>query len=151
MGYTEFENGITPLSEEVLNSMQTNLMMLVFPIGSIYITQDAEINPNSILRFGTWERLKGIIPIGVNEDNEDFSEIGKTGGNYEQTLTMYNLPPEAVVRTQFPNNVANNDVSQINSWNNHALQDGEMATIKPAPISIVQPYEVTGYYWIRRA
>ena len=61
MGYTTFKNGEQPaLSDTVLNNMQIELMKLVFPIGSTYITQD-NTNPSEILKFGTWERLKGKV------------------------------------------------------------------------------------------
>ena len=151
MGYTNFENGVTPLSDTVLNLMQTKLLMLAFPIGSTYITQNPDENPNSILEFGTWERFDGILDVGVNPDYEPMNEIGKTGGVYEENLTMYNLPPETLVRTEYSTGVGNNDFGQVSGWNNHALQDGEMSSIKPASVSKVQPFEVVGYKWIRRA
>lgn len=71
--------GGTPLSAENLNQMQDNLLQLVFPIGSTYITQDRK-NPNSILGFGTWERLKGKVCLGLDEDDRDLNVIGETGG-----------------------------------------------------------------------
>lgn len=51
MSYTEFKNDKEPaLSEETLNRMQRELLKLVFPIGSIYITQ-TNTNPSTILEF----------------------------------------------------------------------------------------------------
>ena len=77
MGYTNFVNGNKPnLSAPNLNNMQIELMKLVFPIGSTYITQE-ETNPSTILNFGTWERVKGKVLVGLDEDDTDFNTIGK--------------------------------------------------------------------------
>lgn len=64
---------------------------MLFRFGSTYVTQ-TNTNPSTILRFGTWERLKGKIPIGLDEDVEQFNEIGKTGGEIEHTLTVLEMP-----------------------------------------------------------
>lgn len=80
MGYTNFVNGNKPnLSAPNLNNMQIELMKLVFPIGSTYITQE-ETNPSTILNFGTWERVKGKVLVGLDENDTAFNIIGKTGG-----------------------------------------------------------------------
>ena len=71
--------------------MQQGLMELVFPIGSTYITQ-SNTNPNTILNFGTWERLKGKVCVGLDEDDTSFNTIGKTGGEKTHELTEAELP-----------------------------------------------------------
>ena len=58
MAYFNFENGKTPINDTNLNAMQIEIMELVFPIGSRYITQ-TDTNPSTILGFGTWERFNG--------------------------------------------------------------------------------------------
>ena len=80
MAYMNFENGKTALNDTNLNNMQVELMKLVFPIGSTYITQE-NTNPSKILKFGTWERLKGKVCLGLDEDDTDFNQINKTGGS----------------------------------------------------------------------
>ena len=93
MGYTNFTNGTQPaLSDTVLNQMQIGLMELAFPIGSTYITQ-TDTNPATILKFGTWERFKGLVALGVDEDDENLNEIGKTGGEKKHKLTAGEIPP----------------------------------------------------------
>ena len=57
----------------------STLLSLVFPIGSTYVTQ-TNTNPSTILGFGTWERLKGKVCLGLDEDDADFNQINKTGG-----------------------------------------------------------------------
>ena len=134
MGYTTFNNNGQPaLSDTVLNNMQVELMKLVFPIGAPYITQN-DTNPSEILKFGTWERLKGK---GLDEDDEEFNEIGKTGGEKTHTLTNSELPLGI-------DGQRNSDTGS--DWQ----KQGAMAKTATA-FNIMQPYEVTGYMWIRRS
>lgn len=92
MSYTIFSNGTSPaINDEALNNMQIELMKLVFPVGSTYCTQD-NTNPSEILKFGTWERVKGKVLVGLDEDDTDFNEIGKTGGEKKHTLTVDEMP-----------------------------------------------------------
>lgn len=131
-------------------------LQTAFPIGSRYVTQD-NTNPSEILGFGTWERLKGKVCLGLDEDDTDFNTIGKTGGEKTHTLTINEMP---------------NHNHNITTWNNY--NSGTMTGVKVAktidnadgsssssqPISNagggeahnnLQPYEVVGYMWIRRA
>ena len=48
-------------------------------------------NPSEIFG-GTWERIKGKMLLGVDEDDQDFSTSGKTGGEKEHTLTPSEIP-----------------------------------------------------------
>ena len=91
MGYFNFENGVSAANDANLNTMQKGLMELVFPIGSTYITQN-DTNPNTILEFGTWERLKGKVCLGIDEDDEDLDTVGKTGGEKTHKLTTQEMP-----------------------------------------------------------
>ena len=86
-----FENGVTPINDTNLNKMQTDLLKAVFPIGSTYITQE-NTNPNTILGFGTWERFKGLVALGVDENDSDFNAIGKKGGEKTHKLTINAIP-----------------------------------------------------------
>lgn len=149
-------SGRTPLSSENLNKMQVALLKTIFPIGSRYVTQD-NTNPSIILKFGTWERLKGKVCLGLDEDDSEFSTIGKTGGEKTHTLTINEMP---------------NHNHNIITWNNY--NSGTMTGVKVAKTidnadgsssssqsisgagggeahNNLQPYEVVGYMWIRRA
>lgn len=51
-----------------------------WPVGSIYMSINSE-NP-SVFFGGTWERIaQGRTLIGVDENDADFNEVSKTGGN----------------------------------------------------------------------
>lgn len=141
MPYFNFENGVTAINDTNLNAMQKGLMQLVFPIGSTYITQD-NTNPATILEFGTWERLKGKVCLGLAEDDEDLDEIGKTGGEKEHTLTLNELPAKEYITNENGSITLN-----VGSGNAHlgTQQGGGQAH------NNMQPFEVVGYMWIRRA
>ena len=159
MGYTDFVNGTQPaLSDTVLNQMQVGLMELVFPIGSTYITQ-TDTNPNTILKFGTWERLKGKVCLGIDEDDTSLNTTGKTGGEKTHTLTTDEMPSHS-----HGIDIAGTNIAKANSnlntggtfWNMGIGRDGEYdLSILPTGGSQahnnMQPYEVVGYMWIRRS
>lgn len=158
MAYTIFENGVTALSDTVLNQMQKGLMELVFPVGSTYITQ-TNTNPNTILGFGTWERIKGKVCVGLDEDDTDlyFDTIGKTGGEKKHTLTIDEMPSHS--HAQY---VTANPGSGGTGTRGDYSGEGSGYSIYPQGITthsagggqshnIVQPYEVVGYMWIRRS
>lgn len=152
MGYFVFKNGETTANDTTLNAMQKGLMELVFPVGSTYITQ-SDTNPNTILGFGTWERLKGKVCVGLDEDDEDeyFDEIGKTGGEKKHTQTVNEMASHTHDST------LNYEGQGGNQWSYRSNEDyygGPVATTATGggqPMNITQPYEVVGYMWIRRS
>ena len=153
MGYTTFKNNGQPaLSDTVLNNMQVELMKLVFPIGSTYVTQ-SNTNPCTILNFGTWERLKGKVCLGVDENDEDFKTIGKTGGEKKHTLTINEIPSH---KHSLPYSVWGNisGAYQQRTSENVGNYSGEIKETNQVgggqAHNNLQPYEVVGYMWIRR-
>lgn len=153
MGYTNFVNGNKPnLSASNLNNMQIELMKLVFPIGSTYITQE-ETNPSTILNFGTWERVKGKVLVGLDENDTAFNTIGKTGGEKTHTMTVAEMPSHN--HTVVSRSVAGSGTANVSSGAGLSVPNptGEINigdTGNSQPFNIMQPYEVVGYMWIRR-
>ena len=147
-----FENGVTPINDTNLNKMQTELLKAVFPIGSTYITQE-NTNPNTILGFGTWERFKGLVALGVDENDEDFNEIGKTGGEKKHTMTIDELVNHIHKVGYIDSNwKINSDTT--GQTNLIIYNDANVATTAAGngqPFNVMQPFEVVGYMWIRRA
>lgn len=154
MGYTNFTNGILPaMNDETLNNMQIELMKLVFPIGSIYITQD-NTNPSEILKFGTWERVKGKVLVGLDENDTDFNVIGKTGGEKTHKLSIAEMPSHNHSKTTVPKD--NEWIAPKSGWN-YSFTDQETyiqntdKTGGDQPHNNLQPYRVVGYMWLRTA
>lgn len=146
-----FENGITPLSQETFNKLQIDLLKTVFPIGSTYITQN-NTNPNEILKFGTWERLKGKVCLGLDEDDANMNTIGNTGGEKEHILTVDEMPSHShYQRLEWDDTVGWGPIN-ASSGANANINDGHETgeTGGSQPHNNLQPYEVVGYMWIRR-
>lgn len=152
MGYTNFQNNVSKANDTTLNQMQIGLMELVFPVGSTYITQD-ETNPNEILKFGTWERLKGKVCLGLDEDDTDLSTIGNKGGEKKHTMTVAEMASHT--HTVVSRSVAGSSTAYVSSGTGLSVPN-PTGTIEiggagnSQPFNIMQPYEVVGYMWIRR-
>ena len=156
MGYTNFENGKngkTPVNDTNLNKMQRDLVEMIFPVGSIYPTQ-SNTNPSTILGFGTWERLKGRVCVGLDEDDDDgyFDEIGKTGGEKKHKLTIEEEPKhshqyamDGGTGAGTMDKIVTSSYGESRWYSNTSYVGGNQ------PHNNVQPYEVVGYMWIRRA
>lgn len=158
--YTEFKNlpsTETPLSAEILNAMQKGLMELAFPIGSTYVTP-TETNPAEILGFGTWERFKKI-PLGLDETDPDMDTIGKTGGEKKHSLTEAQ-GPRHIHRPSTDSSKAffaskhgwgsGGERMLIGSGEGYVI-DQMAASGEGEPFNVMNPYEIVGYMWIRRA
>lgn len=152
MAYTNFENGVTPINDTNLNNMQKGIAELLLPVGSTYVTP-TNTNPNTILGFGTWERFKGLIALGVDEDDTNMNTIGKTGGEKEHTLTVNEMPSH----THTLNNATllNRNISGTGGAQGSTTVQGATVTANNSgggqAHNNLQPYEVVGYMWIRRS
>ena len=147
MGYLNFKNNETAINDTNLNAMQQGLMELVFPVGSTYVTQ-SNTNPNTILNFGTWERVKGKVLIGLDENDTDFNTVGKTGGEKEHTLTLSESPVNQI-STTITDGTHVDGFLMRGGYNN----DGQNYNIGGSgqAHNNMPPYEVVGYMWIRRS
>lgn len=93
-------SGQTPLSAENLNTMQDNLIDLIWPVGSYYETSDTSFNPNTAWG-GTWvEDTKGLVTVAQDEDDLDFNTVGSTYGSkylqeHNHEATSYNIAGSA--------------------------------------------------------
>lgn len=141
-------SGETPLSSENLNKMQAELLKTIFPIGSTYVTQ-TNTNPSSILRFGTWERLKGKVCLGLDENDTDFNAIGKRGGEKKHTLTISEMPSHTHNLYYSNNSGTTGPNADVGSGTISATEKTQ-ATGGGQAHNNLQPYEIVGYVWIRR-
>ena len=147
MGYTNFKNDEEPaLNNTTLNNMQKGLMELVFPIGSTYVTQ-TNTNPSTILGFGTWERLKGKVVVGLDENDTDFNQINKTGGS-KYIQEHYHKDSIAVNGHENLETVGYNGEQ---STAQYYVRTSGVLGAKTGNSGNLQPYQVVGYMWIRKS
>lgn len=76
------------LKEIILNGI--NILDIIHPVGSLYIST-VNTDPSTIFG-GTWERVKGKMIIGLDEDDTDFDTVGKVGGEKTHTLSASEIP-----------------------------------------------------------
>lgn len=126
-----------------------NIFELIFPIGSPYFTP-TNTNPSTILGFGTWKRLRGRIPLGIDEYEERFDEIGKIGGGITHSLTKEELPSISIDAFRGNGSVGWGGVLGTSNCDG-VLQTTQNLGGTSQEFSIVQPYEIVGYMWIRTA
>lgn len=154
MALFQWQNGQaggTPLSAENLMEMQRMLIDTIFPIGSTYTTQD-NTNPNSILGVGTWERFKGKVALGLDEDDANMSTIGRTGGEKTHKLTINEIPSHThAINTA--NGQGDLEWGYVFSYDRHnAGYNGITQTVGGNQAhNNMPPYKIVGYMWIRTA
>jgi microcystin-dependent protein len=64
----------------------------IFPIGYIISVDNPNFDPHDFYIDGVWERIKGRVVVGVDENQTEFNETGKTGGEKTHTLTVEQIP-----------------------------------------------------------
>lgn len=129
-----------------------NIIDLLYPIGRGFI--DFTNTDYSNYLGLTWEReLIGMTPVGLNADDEDFNEIGKTGGEKTHTLTVDELPP-TTLETGFGSAQTKDGALQTNitsGWSRAVGMWGSGGTTVYTkggnqPHNNMQPYQVVAYW-----
>lgn len=139
--------------EKLKEEIKKEILQLSFPIGQPYVTQ-TNTNPATILGFGTWERVKGKVLVGLDEDDSDFATIGMEGGEKEHQLSVAEMPSHSHNKTVIPKE--NSWVAPYTGWN-YSFTNQETYTQNTdnaggdLPHNNLQPYRVVGYMWIRTA
>lgn len=82
------ESGELSVSVSLVESMLLERSKREHPVGSYY-TSDKDTEPAEIFGFGTWERVKGVVLLGADEDSYP---AGSEGGEAEHTLTVEEMP-----------------------------------------------------------
>lgn len=81
----EHTHTLEDITDFTTNSVE--LLKLVYPIGSIYIST-SDVIPSELFGFGEWEQIKDMFLLSAG-DNYD---VGETGGEAEHTLTIQEMP-----------------------------------------------------------
>ena len=127
-----------------------NLNKLAYPVGSIYINATNNENPATLLGYGEWERFgEGRVLVSQDSGDEDFGDVGATGGSKTHQLTVDEMPSHnhSYTRDSFSN--------RSTTSNNFGVQDGTFSdntgsTGGDSPHNNLQPY-ITVYMWVRTA
>lgn len=152
MPIMKFNNYNEPgISKEILEQLQLNLLEMMFPVGSTYVTQTATNPANEeILGFGTWERVKGRVLIGIDENDTDLDLAGKTGGEKTHVLTIQEIPSHSH-QYAMEGGTGTGDMDRISTlsygdsrWYSNTSPRGGSQAHNNMP-----PYRVVGYVWIR--
>lgn len=152
---TNWVNDSLPaINAENLNKIENaieeanNFIDQLYKIGDLFLTTNSE-NPS--IRFGgTWELFgKGKTLICVDEEDEDFNEVNKTGGEKTHTLTVNEMPshnhPGIIGYTNTTGYYA-----RLYEGSQGTKLDGEGKTGGDQPHNNLQPY-ITCYIWVRTA
>jgi hypothetical protein len=90
--------GLGDMALETVAGFTATILGAIYPIGSIYTNATVATNPATLLGFGTWEEYAAgrvLIGVGTGTDENAVEEIftlGLTGGEYEHTLTVAEMP-----------------------------------------------------------
>lgn len=144
--------------EEISNNVKyidkkiSDLLNMFYPVGSIYETMDSSFDPNKKWG-GTWERIKGRVLIGVDENDSDFNTAEKTGGEKTHTLVVSELPQHThanyAKRTNITiNNSGNTHVTCHSSNSGATVGNNIRSTGEGVAHNNLQPY-ITCFIWKR--
>lgn len=146
--------------EEISNNIKyidkkiSDLLNMFYPVGSVYETMDSSFDPNEKWG-GTWERIKGRVLVGVDENDSDFNTAEKTGGEKTHTLVVSELPQHThanyAKRTNITINNSGNTHVTCHSSNSGATVGNNIGrTGEGVAHNNLQPY-ITCYIWKRTA
>lgn len=80
-------------------SSYTELINIIYPIGSIYMTTSST-NPSAMFGVGEWEEWgSGKVPVGIDVNDGIFNEIEKTGGSKNAVVVEHNHDVELSGKT----------------------------------------------------
>ena len=144
--------------EEISNNVKyidkkiSDLLNMFYPVGSVYETMESSFDPNKKWG-GTWERIKGRVLVGVDENDSDFNTAEKTGGEKTHTLVVSELPQHThanyAKRTNITiNNSGNTHVTCHSSNTGATVGHSIGSTGEGVAHNNLQPY-ITCFIWKR--
>lgn len=143
----------TPLSADLLNQMQSELLLAVYPVGSIYMSVN-NINPGTLFG-GTWVAWgAGRVPVGVDTSQPEFDTAEETGGEKTHTLTVQEMPNHSHdVNVVYPFDFGGKVTAVANSNSDSIYRTANDVVISNGggqAHNNLQPY-ITCYMWKRVA
>lgn len=97
-------DGILDVSS-LLGSVGSAVIEMLYPVGSLYLTTDDDLTPESDNWFlpGNWEKIQDKVLIGTGSTFE--SEAGQAGGNADGKVTLTTSQIPLVNHTHGPGNL----------------------------------------------
>lgn len=116
------------------------------PVGSLYFSMDP--TEPSKLFGGVWQQIKGRTLISVDEEDDDFNEARKTGGEKTHKLTIEEMPKhnhDELIESSSVFTSGTNKSGYISGTGKMSGYTGEGQAHNNLP-----PY-ITCYMWVRTA
>lgn len=124
---------------------------MIYPVG-ICVEFATNINPNDVFIGQEWIRdAKGMVTVGVDEEDEDFNVINKIGGEKEHVLTVEELPSHnhSINRCTDGTSGTNGTKLRYAMYNAVFLDSSSTSYVgSNKPHNNLQPY-ITRYKWVR--
>lgn len=77
----ELERRINDVNKKIEESNLLKVMMnYIVPIGTVITNSKSSFNPNDFYPGTSWQRIKGKVIVGLDENDTDFNSSGKIGG-----------------------------------------------------------------------
>ena len=115
----------------------------LFPLGFIIEVDNSNFNPNTFYNNGIWERIKGKVIVGVDENQTEFNTTGKIGGSKYLQNHKHGLKV-TLNMTQGAGNERAIVVGGGTVWNDNDIY--QMKNVGDGSSGNLQPY-YTAYIW----
>lgn len=142
---------INKVIDDDINQIKKALNELIYPVGSIIYNASSDFDPNTVYG-GTWVRIEGKMIIGYDPDDDDFNEVGKTGGSKTHTQTIDEMPSHShILSRQGGWGTSTEHTGILNEMTNNVYEDlGTNEVGGGEPMDIMNPYYVANI-WLRTA
>ena len=136
------------LKNYIVNLIKSTVRDVYYPIGRTYITMGSE-DPNKTIG-GTWELIaKGRTLVGVDENDVDFNEVGKTGGSKYLQNHFHKFNRPAIYASENKNDGSVYSAYKYKTSSIYS-QDTTKPNVTTGNSGNLQPY-LTCYIWQRTA
>lgn len=148
----DLESNIIHITKSnIFNYVANEIFNQIFPIGRGFIDH-TNTDYSNYLGF-SWERcLIGMTPVGLDKNEPQFNEIGKTGGEKEHLITINEIPSHyhqfedggRVLywdSTLTPMGGLTNGSTVQSTWNAYTKKAGG-----DRPHNNMQPYEIVNFW-----
>lgn len=144
--------------------IKKNLFNSLHPIGEVITNGLSSFDPNIEYPGTKWERIKGRVIVGVDENDSDFNTVNKTSGAKTHTLTIEQMPSHNHKASSTKSILHDTSISDTNFGWHASYNDGfkSLSNIDTSTLiqigtnggsqahNNLQPY-ITKYVWQRIA